>query len=60
MAVYYHKLWALLREKGITQKELSEKTGISTGTIFQMKRNEYVALAVLDRIAMVLHVIMQI
>ena len=54
MAVYYHKLWALLREKGITQKELSEKTGISTGTIFQMKRNEYVALAVLDRIAMVL------
>lgn len=51
MAVYYHKLWALLREKGITQKELSEKTGISTGTIFQMKRNEYVALAILDRIA---------
>ena len=54
MAVYYHKLWALLREKGINQKKLSEKTGISTGTIFQMKRNEYVALAVLDRIATVL------
>ncbi len=54
MAVYYHKLWALLREKGVNQKELSEKTGISTGTIFQMKRNEYVALAILDRIATVL------
>ena len=51
MAVYYHKIWALLREKGLSQKELSEKTGVSTGTIFQMKRNEYVALAVLDKIA---------
>lgn len=51
MAIYYHKLWALMREKQINQKQLSEKTGISTATIFQMKRNEYVSLAVLDRIA---------
>ena len=51
MAIYYHKLWALIREKQINQKQLSKKTGISTATIFQMKRNEYVSLAVLDRIA---------
>ena len=51
MAVYYYKLWALMSEKQINQKKLSQATGISTSTIFQMKRNEYVALAVLDRIA---------
>lgn len=51
MAVYYHKLWALLHEKKMTQKTLTEKTGISTATVFQMKRNEYVSLSVLDRIA---------
>ena len=51
MAVYYYKLWALMSEKQINQKKLSESTGISTATIFQMKRNEYVSLAVLDRIA---------
>ena len=54
MAVYYHKLWALLQEKKMTQKTLTEKTGISTATVFQMKRNEYVSLGVLDRIASVL------
>ena len=51
MAVYFYKLWKLLKEKGITQKDLTVMTGISTSTIFQMKRDEYVSLNVLDRIA---------
>lgn len=55
MAVYYYKLWSLLREKGINQKRLTELTGLSTATIFQMKRDEYVSLSVLDRIAKVLN-----
>lgn len=55
MAVYYYKLWSLLREKGINQKKLTELTGLSTATIFQMKRDEYVSLSVLDRIAKVLN-----
>ena len=55
MAVYYYKLWSLLREKGINQKKFTELTGLSTATIFQMKRDEYVSLSVLDRIAKVLN-----
>lgn len=55
MAVYYYKLWLLLREKGINQKKFTELTGLSTATIFQMKRDEYVSLPVLDRITKVLN-----
>ncbi len=55
MAVYYYKLWLLLREKGINQKKFTELTGLSTATIFQMKRDEYVSLSVLDRITKVLN-----
>ena len=55
MAVYYYKLWLLLREKGINQKKFTELTGLSTATIFQMKRDEYVSLPVLDRITKALN-----
>ena len=55
MSIYYHKLWAKLKEKGITQKELASKAGLSTATIFQMKRNEFISLSVLDRIINVLN-----
>ena len=55
MSVYYHKLWAMLKDKGITQKELASKAGLSTATIFQMKRNEFISLSVLDRIINVLN-----
>lgn len=55
MSVYYYKLWLLLRERGINQKKFTELTGLSTATIFQMKRDEYVSLPVLDRITKVLN-----
>lgn len=54
MASYYYKLWDMLKERRMTQKALTEMTGISTSTIFQMKRDEYVSLGVLDRISKVL------
>ncbi len=55
MAIYYYKLWDILKERKMTQKTLTEMTGISTATIFQMKRDEYVSVGVLDRITTALN-----
>ncbi len=54
VSVYYHKLWTLLNERGITQKSISQDTGISASTFAKMRNGEYVALDILDRIRMVL------
>lgn len=54
MAVYYYPLWERLSRYGMQQKELCKKAHLSTGTIFQMKKDRYVALEVLERIAKVL------
>lgn len=55
MAVYYYPLWEKLSRYGMTQKELCEKAHISTGTIFQMKKEKYVSMDVLERIAIALN-----
>ncbi len=48
--VYYHKLWKMLKEKDITQRELAEGTGVSTATLTKMRKGYYVSLEVVDKI----------
>ena len=55
MAVYYYPLWERLCKYGMTQKELSKKAHVSTATIFQMKKEKYVSMDVLERIAIALN-----
>ncbi len=54
MGIYYHKLWSIMNDRGITQKQISQKTGISAATFSKMRNGEYVSLEILDRIRMVL------
>ena len=48
--VYYHKLWAMMEQKNITQKQLMERTGVSSATLTKMRKGEYVSLEVIDKI----------
>ena len=48
--VYYYKLWNLLKEKGISQKEIANRTGVSSATLAKMRKGEYVSLEVIDKI----------
>ncbi len=41
--VSYEKLWAVMKEKGITQYALIKKHGISPAQITRLKRNESVS-----------------
>lgn len=52
--VYYHKLWAKVTEKGLTQKALALRTGVSSATLTKMRKGEYVSLEVIDKIREVL------
>ncbi len=54
MSIYYHKLWTLMNDRNITQKSISQDTGISAATFAKMRNSEYVSLEILDRIRMVL------
>mgnify|MGYP001438353556 CR=1 FL=1 len=50
MAVSYDKLWKLLIDRKISKAGLRKLTSISPNTITKMNKNEYVALAILDKI----------
>ncbi|MBE6959620.1 MAG: helix-turn-helix transcriptional regulator [Ruminococcaceae bacterium] len=50
MAVSYKKLWKLLIDKDMTAVELREKTGIAPNTITKLRRDEPVAMSVLENI----------
>ena len=34
--VYYHKMWSLMKDKNVTQRELANGTGVSTATLTKM------------------------
>lgn len=40
MAVCYNKLWKLLIDKGMKKKDLQAVTGISSGVIAKLGKNE--------------------
>ena len=53
--ISYNPLWKTLIDKGIKNKtELIEMTGISSGTLAKMSKNEYVSLEIIDNICLFL------
>lgn len=47
MNISYKKLWIKLIEKDIKKSDLRKLTGLSTGTITRLNKNEHVSIAVL-------------
>ena len=50
MAADYSKLWKLLIDKKINKTELRKASGISTGTLAKLGKNDYVSTEVLEKI----------
>lgn len=48
--ISYDPLWKLLIDKKMKKLDLCHAVGISTSTLAKMGKNEYVALAVIDKI----------
>ncbi len=48
--VSYDPLWKLLIDKKMKKLDLCSEVGISTATLAKMGKNEYIALAILDKI----------
>ncbi len=56
MAVRYNKLWKLLIDKKMSKGELGKLASISPNTMTKLRRDEIVALSILDRICSTLKV----
>ena len=54
MGVCYNKLWKLLIDKGMKQKDLRIKTGMTTTALAKLGKNEHVSTAILAKICKVL------
>lgn len=50
MAVCYKKLWKLLVDKEMSKADLRKKAEISSNTMTKLRRDEFVALPILDKI----------
>ena len=50
MAVQYNKLWKLLIDKKISPSDLRKSAKIAPNTMTKLRRDEIVALPILDRI----------
>jgi putative transcriptional regulator len=50
MAANYARLWKLLIDRNINKTTLREMSGISTGTLAKLGKNEYVSTEILDKI----------
>ena len=56
MAVQYNKLWKLLVDKKMSKADLRRQADISSNTMTKLRRDEMVALPILDRICSTLKV----
>ena len=56
MAVQYNKLWKILIDRKMSKGELAKLAGISPNTMTKLRRDEIVALPILDRICETLNV----
>ena len=56
MAVQYNKLWKLLVDKKMSKADLRRKADISSNTMTKLRRDEMVAMPILDRICETLDV----
>ena len=54
MPLSYNKLWKLLIDRGMNKTKLRELTGIGTGTLAKLSKNEHVSLEVIEKICSVL------
>lgn len=54
LLISYDPLWKQLIDKRLKKSELCKMAGISSATMSKMGRREYVALAVIDKICLVL------
>lgn len=54
MAVSYNKLWKLLVDKKMSKADLRKAAGLAPNTMTKMRRDELVAMTVLERICMTL------
>ncbi len=50
MAIYYHKLWNIMKKKYVSSKELKDQLNMSTATITKLRKNQPVSLETLDQI----------
>ena len=50
MAISYNKLWKLLIDKKLSKADLRRLAGFSSNTLTKLRRDEVVALPVLDKI----------
>ena len=56
MAVSYNRLWKLLIDRKMTQSNLRKAADISPNTMTKLRRDEFVAMPILNRICDVLNV----
>ena len=56
MAVQYNKLWKFLVDKKMSKADLRRQADISSNTMTKLRRDEMVALPILDRICETLDV----
>ena len=56
MAVQYNKLWKILVDKKMSKADLRRQADISANTMTKLRRDEIVALPILDRICETLSV----
>ena len=56
MAVRYNKLWKILVDRKMSKADLRRLADISSNTMTKMRKDEFVALAILDKICEVLDV----
>lgn len=54
MSVRYNRLWKMLIDKGMTKTEMRIKSGISTGALAKLGKNENVNTEILVKICKVL------
>ena len=54
MSVSYRRLWMKIAEKETTNPKVRELADVSASTFTKMKKNEYVSLESLEKIAKVL------
>lgn len=50
MAVSYKKLWILLVEREMSKVDLRKQAGIAPNTMTKLRKNEYVAMPILNKI----------
>lgn len=56
MAVQYNKLWKVLVDKKMSKADLRKQADISSNTMTKLRKDEFVALSILDRICETLKV----